>query len=369
MQNPFVTTYSKIPDNSYIPTEQTKEIVENFMYDVPAESVYKITGVRGSGKTVLLAKVEEEIQRLNDDEKNGEWIIYRISPSRDMLQQLLALLAKDFSGSKGNGKKKVSGVNLSGTILGTGGGIGITSETDDRYYDVGAEIDAFLEKAKIIGKKILIGIDEVSKTKEMEIFVAEFGKWLRARYPIYLVCTGLYENIEQLYNVPNLTFFRRATTIMTTPLNFVKMSEMYRKRLGVDTSKAKELADITGGYAYAFQELGVISFKHKDWTLDELVSELKTELYAYAYEKIWEELSDGDRALVNLLTEKDEYAKDDVTSRMVKPQNYAVYRDRLIKRGILKKRHGFIGLALPYFGEYVLEYGDISGVNGRFVIK
>lgn len=29
MQNPFVTTYSKIPDNSYIPTEQTIEIVEN----------------------------------------------------------------------------------------------------------------------------------------------------------------------------------------------------------------------------------------------------------------------------------------------------------------------------------------------------
>ena len=28
MQNPFVTTYSKIPDNSYIPTEQTLEIVE-----------------------------------------------------------------------------------------------------------------------------------------------------------------------------------------------------------------------------------------------------------------------------------------------------------------------------------------------------
>ena len=357
MQNPFVTTYSKIPDSSYIPTEQTKEIVENFMYDIPAESVYKITGVRGSGKTVLLAKVEEEILELSGDEKTGKWIVYRISPSRDMLQQLLAYLAKDFSGSKGNGKKKVSGVNLSGSIMGTGAGIGITSETDDRYFDVGTEINEFLEKAKNAGRKILVGIDEVSRTKEMEIFVAEFGKWLRAKYPIYLVCTGLYENIEQLYNVPNLTFFRRATTIMTSPLNFVKMSEMYRKRLGVDRSKAKELAEITDGYAYAFQELGVISFKHKDWSLEELEDELKTELYAYAYEKIWEELSAGDRALVKLLTNKDEYTKAEVTSRMEKPQNYAVYRDRLIKRGILRKRQGFIGLALPYFREYVLEYG------------
>lgn len=359
MQNPFVTTYSKIPDNSYIPTEQSKEIVENFMYDIPAESVYKITGVRGSGKTVLLAKVEEEILELNNDDKSDKWVIYRISPSRDMLQQLLAYLARDFSGNKGSGKKKVSGVNLSGTILGTGGGISITAETDNRYFDVGIEIIQFLEKAMSVGKKILVGIDEVSRTKDMEIFVAEFGKWLRAKYPIYLVCTGLYENIEQLYNVPNLTFFRRATTIMTTPLNFVKMSEMYRKRLGVDTSKSKELAEITKGYAYAFQELGVISFKHKEWSLEELKAELKTELYAYAYEKIWEELSDGDRALVKLLTDKEEYSKVEVTSRMEKPQNYAVYRDRLIKRGILKKRQGFIGLALPYFGEYVLEYGEL----------
>ena len=70
---------------------------------------------------------------------------------------------------------------------------------------------------------------------------------------------------------------------MTSPLNFVKMSEMYRKRLGVDTSKAKKLAEITDGYAYAFQELGVISFKHKDWSLEELEDELKTELYAYAW--------------------------------------------------------------------------------------
>ena len=58
MQNPFTTTFSKIPANTYIPTEQEQEIIENFSYDNPSESVYKITGVRGSGKTVLLAKVE-----------------------------------------------------------------------------------------------------------------------------------------------------------------------------------------------------------------------------------------------------------------------------------------------------------------------
>ena len=74
MQNPFTTTFSKIPGSTYISTEQTSEIIENFSYDVPSESVYKITGVRGSGKTVLLAKVEEEFCR--EERKKEGWLVY-----------------------------------------------------------------------------------------------------------------------------------------------------------------------------------------------------------------------------------------------------------------------------------------------------
>ncbi len=139
MQNPFITTFSKIPDNTYIPTEQEQEITENFSFDRPLESVYKITGVRGSGKTVLLAKVEKE-------------------------------------------------------------------------------------------------------------------------------------------------------------------------------------------------------------------------LYAYSYVKIWEELTIEDRALVSILSNADELKREEVLSIMEKPNNYSVYRDRLLKRGIITSRQGYISLALPYFGEYVREY-------------
>jgi len=334
MQNPFVTTYSKIPDNSYIPTEQTFEIVNNFGYDRPSESVYKITGVRGSGKTVLLAKVEEEIKKLGKD----EWYVYRLSPARDMLQQLLAQLADDFSG------------------MGIGVETDISSEKDDRFFDVGIEIEKILKKADASHKKILVGIDEISKTKDVITFVSEFGIWLRAGYPIFLVCTGLYENIEQLCNVQNLTFFRRATTVMTGSLNYIKMTDMYRKHLGIDTEKARLLADMTSGYAYAFQELGVLAFKDKECPIENIKENLKTELFAYAYEKIWEELSEGDRALARLLKDKDEYKKEEIVKLMDKPNNYAVYRDRLIRRGIIKKRQGYIGLALPFFSDYIKEY-------------
>ena len=304
MQNPFVTTYSKIPDRSYIPTVQTMEIVENFGYRRPSESVYKITGVRGSGKTVLLAKVEEEVKNLEED----KWYIYRLSPTRDMLQQLLANLADDFSGIKGKSKIETD-LSLSAKVFGVGGEVDIKTADDNRFFDYGVEIEKLLKKAEASEKKILIGIDEISKTNAVVDFISEFGKWLRAGYPIFLVCTGLYENVEQLYNVQNLTFFRRATTVMTDSLNYIKMTDMYRRHLGVDTSYAKKLADMTFGYAYAFQELGVISFKNRDYTMEEKEEALKTELFAYAYEKIWEEMSEGDRALVSLLTDKEEYSK------------------------------------------------------------
>ena len=83
---------------------------------------------------------------------------------------------------------------------------------------------------------------------------------------------------------------------------------------------------------------------------------MKTELFAYAYEKIWEELSEGDRELARLLTDESEYKKADIITRMEKPGNYPVYRDRLQRRGVIKKRQGYIGLSLPYFGDYIKEY-------------
>lgn len=180
MQNPFTTTFSKIPEYTYIRTEEPDEIIANFSYDIPSESVYKITGVRGSGKTVILAKVEEEYS--SDTKKSDGWIVYRLSPVRDTLQQFAALLHKeDFI--KNDPKSK--SLNLSASVLGTSARFGISATKDDSFFDLGVEIEEMLKIAQENHKKILIGIDEVSKSQEMIIFASEFGKWLRAGYPVY----------------------------------------------------------------------------------------------------------------------------------------------------------------------------------------
>ena len=349
MQNPFTTTFSKLPEYSYINRRETDEILENFSYQNPSESVYKITGIRGSGKTVILAKIEEELRNVPD------WIILDINSNRNMLQQIAARL-----NAEGFGKtiQKGRSLSISANILGTGSGIGISDEKDNHFFDIGVEIEYMLQKVQKNNKKLLFGIDEVSKTPEMICFASEFGKWLRAGYPVYLVCTGLYENIKEVSNVKNLTFFLRATTIKASPLDSVGMIESYKKNLNIDYSEAYKLARLTKGYAYAFQIMGVLYFrKAKDRLLDDIIPEFKSQLYAYSYEKISEELSDGDRLFISLMTDKNEYKRAEMLQLMGdKANNYSVYRDRLIKKGILTERQGYISFTLPFFREFAAEY-------------
>lgn len=97
--------------------------------------------------------------------------------------------------------------------------------------------------------------------------------------------------------------------------------------------------------------------KSLDELLEDILPKLKAELFAYSYEKIWEEMTEMDRFLAGLLTEKEEYKREEVLKLMgEKSGSYSMYRDRLIKRGILNSRQGYISLALPYFGEYIKEY-------------
>lgn len=353
MQNPFTTTFSKAPENTYIATDEPQNILDNFSYALPAENVYKITGVRGSGKTVILGKVEQELSQPWNQE-NG-WIVYRLNPSRDMLNQLSAYLHRD---GFANDVLKRKSINVSASVLGTGGGFGISPENEDHFFDIGVEINEMLKKVAEKGKKILIGIDEVSKTKDMITFAGEYGNWLRAGYPVYLVCTGLYENIQELANVKNLTFFRRATTIQTGPLNSIRMASMYKEKLGIGLDLAKKFSATTKGYAYAFQELGTLYFNRKNEDSEEdIIDKLKTELYAYSYEKIWEELTAADRSFLKNFKEDREYKREELINAMPETAgSYSVYRDRLLKRGILTARQGYLSLALPFFSDYMKEY-------------
>ena len=59
MSNPFTLSFGKEPTEFISRLTQTSEIVEDFTSEDPVSQVYMITGVRGSGKTVMLTKINQ----------------------------------------------------------------------------------------------------------------------------------------------------------------------------------------------------------------------------------------------------------------------------------------------------------------------
>lgn len=56
MQNPFTTTFSKVPEYTYISTEEPQRILVNFSYEHPAENVYRLSVSGAPGKRSFLVK-------------------------------------------------------------------------------------------------------------------------------------------------------------------------------------------------------------------------------------------------------------------------------------------------------------------------
>lgn len=349
-QNPFTTTFSKIPKKTCIKRDELDKLIENFSFEDPTESVYKITGVRGSGKTVGLAQIES-LYRSEENVEKG-WLVYSLNPARDMLIQLGASLANEKFIHQ---KPESITANINLNILGSGVGVGASFKSKNDINDIGVQIDFMLKKAAENGKRIMITVDEVSKTPEMVQFCLEYGAWLRQSLPVYFVCTGLYENITELGNTKNLTFFKRAPAIKMESLNRILIVEAYKKMLGKETKDCQELANITKGYAYAFQQLGSLMFERPD---EDAIDDLKSALFGNVYEKIWDELTENERYFLKTMKEDREYKREEIMGALTdRAGNYSSYRDRLLRRGIITKAaYGYIKIALPFFNEYIDEY-------------
>ncbi|WP_051199339.1 hypothetical protein [Butyrivibrio fibrisolvens] len=115
--------------------------------------------------------------------------------------------------------------------------------------------------------------------------------------------------------------------------------------------QAKKLAQITKGYAFAFQVLGLLYYEHRDeMELDDILSKLDDMLDDFVYKKIWTSLSKQDKDVV--LTIKKENTKvSDICKKLGMTSSvFSRYRDQLLKRGIISSsQHGYVSLALPRF--------------------
>ena len=339
--NPFTIAFGREPVNLIKRQTQFEQIKETFLDDNPMTFAYLITGVRGSGKTVLLSSL------CDDFKKNDEWIVVELNPDRDMLESFAAKLYEN-SHIKYAFIKKEFNFSFKG--------VGLTISGENPVYDVENLLEKMLSILNKHHKKVLVAIDEVSNNKQVRTFVQSFQILNRQKLSLFLLMTGLYSNIKNLENDKTLTFLYRAPKIDLDPLDLFKIKNSYIKTLNVDETTGIQLAKLTAGYAFGYQTLGFLLFNN-DGKLDNQVIEQYDEyLKEYVYDKIWSELANVDRqVLIALADNKYGDTETIYKSLEMKKTTFCSYRDKLIKNGVIRSvGWGFVDFALPRFKEYIM---------------
>lgn len=341
MNNPFTLSFGKKPLQYISRIAQTNEIIDNFMAPEPSNQIYMLTGVRGSGKTVMMTNIAGEIK------KNENWIVVELNPTRDLLQSLAAKLYS---------LPEMQPHFIQAKLDFSAFGLGVSLENAVPITDIEYAIEKMLAEIQKKSKRLLITIDEVTNCEYIRIFASSFQILLRQNYPVFLLMTGLYENIYDLQNEDSLTFLYRAPKMMLEPLNYTAVRKKYMDIFGMDMEKAGEMTGLTGGYPFAFQVLGYLLWENKDVdTIKEILPEYDQYLEEYVYGKIWSELSELDRKiLVEMAVSGETKVKKLREDVGLKSEQFAVYRDRLKRKGVLDtSKYGEVSFVLPRFTEFI----------------
>ena len=342
MNNPFSTSFGIEPTNYILRKDETKLIIDEFTSLNPSNFVYLITGVRGSGKTVLLSSISSLFKKEND------WIVVNPMTKTNILENIAGEIYENSNAKKLFIKKSIS-FSFHGFSLSIHGETPVSSVT--------TLIKMMLEVIKKDNKRVLITIDEVDNSPEMKTFVEVYQNLLREQYPVFLLMTGLYENIYQLQDNKSLTFLYRAPKIFLNGIDIRSITYSYASILNIDINEALELANLTKGYAYAYQLLGYLLVKNNKTKADkEILLEFDKCLAEYSYDKIYEDLSSFEIQIISNVNTNQEVKVEDLYKKLKVDQKYfSVYRDRLIKKGLFVAKHyGLIEFALPRFVEFLL---------------
>jgi len=342
MNNPFTLSFGKKPLQYISRIPQTNEIFENFNAPEPSNQIYMLMGVRGSGKTVMMAGIANELKKMDT------WVVVELNPTRDLLQSLAAKLY-----SLPEMYAHFVQAKLDFSFL----GLGLSLENATPVMDIENAIALMLAEIQKKGKKLLITIDEITNSEYVRVFVSTFQIFLRQDYPLFLLMTGLYENIYNLQNDKSLTFLYRAPKMILEPLNYTAVRKQYMKIFELDIEAAGVMAGLTKGYPFAFQVLGYLYWENREEkTIEEILPEYDQYLEEYVYSKIWSEVSLKDQEVLIAMSRSGETKVKNIREKIgMTSEQFSVYRDRLKRKGILDTRtYGEVSFALPRFAEFIM---------------
>ena len=86
LNNPFSLTYGKTPKSIVERLSDASSVINDFTMDESPNMSYIITGLRGTGKTVLLRSLNRFFENLDD------WFVIDVNPQTEILSSFSAKL-------------------------------------------------------------------------------------------------------------------------------------------------------------------------------------------------------------------------------------------------------------------------------------
>ncbi len=353
-ENPYTLQFSFIPPKYIERRIAMTDIIGNFVREVPTYRGMFITGVRGSGKTVMLGDIRNKINDIKG------WIGIDLNPESDLIHSLANKLYR-----MPELKTLFLRAKLDFSLI----GLGVQLENAELVaYSDDDVLDMMLKTLKKHGIKVLITIDEIMYSENIAKFSHALSSYASEDYDVYVLMTGLKENIDKIKNKPSLTFLYRAKVYEIDMLNITAISADYQKTLMLDVEYADRLAFGCKGYSLAYQATGYVYWealaKYKDIgnvETKQIEDELDSILSDLAYDKIFEELSAKDitilKAISKLMRDNhtDAVRVEDVRNEItMTSETFSTYRKRLMDFGIVDGRqHGYLRFRLPRLENYI----------------
>ena len=359
MRNPFDTAFGRVPAIILDRTDLVERIAEDLHYYNSPYRTTLISGLRGSGKTVLLTDICEQLRQQDN------CIVVDLRPhleTDEMIAQLLekAILESPQWIKPGLVKLKETSLKLPF----------VETTIESRPLSEESQLLQLLQHLKKQNTLLVVAIDEVDNTPAIRNLASMHQEFLRRRLDMALLFTGLPEKVNALQNENMLTFLLRAERITPESLSPYSIRQAYQENFQaggylLEDGLVEKMTNLTKGYAYAFQVLGSLLWEAEkenlritEESLNKVESAFMSLLFQNVHAKVFSEISPTDQAfLYAMISEESSTSVQDIARHMERDKNYiSVYRGRLLKAGIIQVAgHGRLSYTLPYMKEFLEE--------------
>lgn len=326
----------------------------------------RISGLRGSGKTVLLTE-------LGDIARDKGWVVVDETAGEGLVDRIIERLVRQLPEANASMEIDLGFIKAHAGVSSGAGGAGIRAVLE--------------EAAGRIGKKgVLVTVDEVQDADkgEMAAISQAVQHLIREKENVAFVFAGLTMGVADFINGEAMTFLRRAKAEQLKSIPDDDVAAAFEKTFGeskmpIAGEALSTAVAATGGYAYMVQLVGYnvwkVARRHfgesPAVTMEDVREGAEMAMVDYNEAVIEPALSRLSKRAMGYLVEMSRSDGPSSTGRVAKSlgvsaQSLSSVRASLIAKQVIEPTEvrGYVDFSIPWMREYVSDHA--AELMGRF---